>query len=129
LRAFPRGKEQLWFSREWLPTEQRYQWSSEGERGSRSDAKAEFQRDPKHESFTLPNALYRQNACFRVLATAAQSNFLEATCHSYSPQDLTSGDLETLGNLRQKTAEALSTDALRPQRLQDFRRKSAEISR
>jgi hypothetical protein len=62
LRAFPGGKEQLWFIREWLPAEERYKWGPELEAQSRSGATVEFGRDPKQESFTLPNALYLSTA-------------------------------------------------------------------
>jgi uncharacterized protein len=62
LRAFPGGKEQLWFIREWLETEQRYRWGPEEQTDSGRRSKIGFQRDPKQESFTLPNALYLSTA-------------------------------------------------------------------
>jgi hypothetical protein len=62
LRAITGGKEQLWFIREWLLTEQRYQWGPELEPESQNVATTGFQRDPKQESFTLPNALYLSTA-------------------------------------------------------------------
>lgn len=54
LRAFPSGKEQLWFSRDWQPEPQTYKWSPEKPTG--------YRRDPKKEEFTLQNVLYLSKA-------------------------------------------------------------------
>ena len=54
LRAFPTGKEQLWFSRDWQPETQRYKWSPERPTG--------YRRDVKKEEFTLPNVLFLSKA-------------------------------------------------------------------
>ena len=54
LRAFPKIKEQLWFSREWSPATGNYTWSPERPAG--------FQRDPKLEGYTLSNMLFLSKA-------------------------------------------------------------------
>jgi len=54
LRAFPLGKEQLWFSRDWQPESQSYKWSPEKPTG--------YRRDMKKEEFTLPNVLFLSKA-------------------------------------------------------------------
>lgn len=54
LRAFPLGKEQLWFCRDWQPEQQSYKWTPEKPTG--------YRRDPKKEEFTLPNVLFLSKA-------------------------------------------------------------------
>lgn len=54
LRAFPSGKEQLWFCRDWQPESQSYKWSPEKPTG--------YRRDVKKEEFTLPNVLFLSKA-------------------------------------------------------------------
>lgn len=54
LRAFPSGKEQVWFCRDWQADSQSYTWSPEKPTG--------YRRDPKKEEFTLPNVLYLSKA-------------------------------------------------------------------
>ena len=54
LRAFPRGKEQIWFCRDWQETEQNFRWSPVKPTG--------YRRDPKKEEFTLPNVLFLSKA-------------------------------------------------------------------
>jgi AAA15 family ATPase/GTPase len=54
LRAFPSGKEQLWFCREWQPEQQSYKWSPDKPTG--------YRRDAKKEEFTLPNVLFLSKA-------------------------------------------------------------------
>jgi hypothetical protein len=54
LSAFPKGKEQLWFSRQWNSEAKKYVWSPDGS--------SIFKRDHKEEGFTLPNALYVSTA-------------------------------------------------------------------
>jgi len=54
LRAFPKGKEQLWFNRGWNAGSGTYDWSPERPTG--------FERDPQLESYTLPNVLFLSKA-------------------------------------------------------------------
>lgn len=54
LRAFPTGKEQLWFCRDWNEESQTYDWSPEKPTG--------YTRDLKKEEFTLPNVLFLSKA-------------------------------------------------------------------
>jgi len=54
LRAFPLGKEQLWFCRDWQPEGQSYKWTPEKPTG--------YRRDSKKEEFTLPNVLFLSKA-------------------------------------------------------------------
>lgn len=54
LRAFPSGKEQLWFCRDWQPEQQAYKWTPE--------KPTSYRRDPKKEEFTLPNVLFLSKA-------------------------------------------------------------------
>lgn len=54
LRAFPKTKEQLWFSRDWRTESASYQWSPERPTG--------FQRDPQLEGYTLGNMLFLSKA-------------------------------------------------------------------
>lgn len=50
LRAFPKGKEQLWFSRDWQAQSKAYTWTPERPTG--------FQRDQQLEGYTLNNMLF-----------------------------------------------------------------------
>jgi len=54
LRAFPNGKEQLWFCRDWQPDQQNYRWSPDKPTG--------YRRDAKKEEFTLSNVLFLSKA-------------------------------------------------------------------
>ena len=54
LRAFPKAKEQLWFSRGWNAESGSYAWSPERPSG--------FQRDPQLEVYTLSNMLFLSKA-------------------------------------------------------------------
>ena len=54
LRAFPAGKEQVWFCRDWQVNTQRYSWAPERPSG--------YRRDAKKEEFTLSNVLYLSKA-------------------------------------------------------------------
>lgn len=54
LRAFPSGKEQLWFCRDWQPEQQSFKWSPDKPTG--------YRRDAKKEEFTLPNVLFLSKA-------------------------------------------------------------------
>lgn len=54
LRAFPKAKEQLWFSRDWNAKSGSYAWSPERPTG--------FQRDPQLEGYTLSNMLFLSKA-------------------------------------------------------------------
>ena len=54
LRAFPSGKEQLWFCRDWQTESQTNKWTPEKPTG--------YRRDPKKEEFTLPNVLFLSKA-------------------------------------------------------------------
>jgi len=54
LRAFPRAKEQLWFSRDWNAESGSYAWSPERPTG--------FQRDTQLEGYTLSNMLFLSKA-------------------------------------------------------------------
>lgn len=54
LRAFPKAKEQLWFSRDWNAESGSYAWSPERPTG--------FQRDPQLEGYTLSNMLFLSKA-------------------------------------------------------------------
>lgn len=54
LRAFPRTKEQLWFSRDWSVESGSYRWSPERPTG--------FQRDAMLEGYTLSNMLFLSKA-------------------------------------------------------------------
>ena len=54
LRAFPKIKEQLWFSRDWNAESSSYIWSPEHPTG--------FQRDPQLEGYTLSNMLFLSKA-------------------------------------------------------------------
>lgn len=54
LRAFPKAKEQLWFSRDFDPQTQRYTFTPERPTG--------FVRDPQLEGYTLSNMLFLSKA-------------------------------------------------------------------
>ena len=54
LRAFPKAKEQLWFSRDWNAETGVYVWTPERPTG--------FNRDPQLESYTLSNMLFLSKA-------------------------------------------------------------------
>ena len=54
LRAFPKAKEQLWFSRDWNAESGSYAWSPERPSG--------FQRDIQLEGYTLSNMLFLSKA-------------------------------------------------------------------
>jgi AAA15 family ATPase/GTPase len=54
LRAFPKAKEQLWFSRDWNAQSGSYAWSPEQPTG--------FQRDTQLEGYTLNNMLFLSKA-------------------------------------------------------------------
>ena len=54
LRAFPNGKEQVWFSRDWKPEGQTYIWTPE--------KPTSFKRDSKMVEFTLQNVLFLSKA-------------------------------------------------------------------
>jgi hypothetical protein len=54
LRAFPKAKEQLWFSRDWNVESDNYTWSPERPTG--------FQRDTQLEGYTLSNMLFLSKA-------------------------------------------------------------------
>jgi hypothetical protein len=54
LRAFPKAKEQLWFSRDWNAETGSYVWSPERPAG--------FQRDTQLEGYTLSNMLFLSKA-------------------------------------------------------------------
>lgn len=54
LRAFPGGKEQQWFSRDWQPKANAYQWTPENPTG--------FKRDRGREEYTLRNNLFLSKA-------------------------------------------------------------------
>ena len=54
LRAAPKAKEQLWFSRDYDPQADRYHFSPERPTG--------FRRDPQLEGYTLPNVLFLSKA-------------------------------------------------------------------
>jgi AAA15 family ATPase/GTPase len=59
LRCFPKAKEQLWFSRDWIPDSGKsdsgqYAWSPERPTG--------FQRDTQLEGYTLSNMLFLSKA-------------------------------------------------------------------
>ena len=54
LRAFPKTKEQLWFSRDWNAESGSYAWSPERPSG--------FQRDTQLEGYTLSNMLFLSKA-------------------------------------------------------------------
>jgi hypothetical protein len=54
LRAFPRIHEQLWFSRDWVPEKDAYEWTPDRPTG--------FQRDATLEGYTLPNVLFLSKA-------------------------------------------------------------------
>ena len=54
LRAFPKAKEQLWFSRDWIAESGSYTWSPERPSG--------FQRDTQLEGYTLSNMLFLSKA-------------------------------------------------------------------
>ncbi len=54
LRAFPEGKAQTWFEREWVPETASYVFSPEQPTG--------MKRDPAIEARTLPNMLYLSKA-------------------------------------------------------------------
>jgi ABC-type transport system involved in cytochrome c biogenesis ATPase subunit len=54
LRAFPKTKEQLWFSRDWNAESDSYSWSPERPTG--------FQRDVQLEGYTLNNVLFLSKA-------------------------------------------------------------------
>jgi hypothetical protein len=54
LRAFPKAKEQLWFSRDWNAEAGRYTWSPERPTG--------FQRDTQLEGYTLSSMLFLSKA-------------------------------------------------------------------
>lgn len=54
LRAFPKAKEQLWFSRDWSAESGAYAWTPERPTG--------FQRDQQLEGYTLSNMLFLSKA-------------------------------------------------------------------
>ena len=54
LRAFPKAKEQLWFSRDWNAESGSYAWTPERPTG--------FQRDTQLEGYTLSNMLFLSKA-------------------------------------------------------------------
>ncbi len=54
LRAFPKAKEQVWFSRDWNAESGSYVWSPERPTG--------FQRDTQLEGYTLSNMLFLSKA-------------------------------------------------------------------
>lgn len=54
LRAVPKSKEQLWFSRDYHPESDSYHFSPERPSG--------FKRDPQLEGYTLPNVLFLSKA-------------------------------------------------------------------
>jgi hypothetical protein len=54
LRAFPKVKEQLWFSRDWNAESSGYAWSPERPTG--------FERDTQLEGYTLSNVLFLSKA-------------------------------------------------------------------
>ncbi len=54
LRAFPKAKEQVWFSRDWNVKSGSYSWSPERPTG--------FQRDTQLEGYTLSNMLFLSKA-------------------------------------------------------------------
>ncbi len=54
LRAFPKAKEQLWFSRDWNAESGAYAWTPERPTG--------FQRDQQLEGYTLSNMLFLSKA-------------------------------------------------------------------
>jgi hypothetical protein len=54
LRAFPKGKEQLWYSRDWQAQSKAYIWTPERPTG--------FQRDQQLEGYTLSNMLFLSKA-------------------------------------------------------------------
>lgn len=54
LRAFPSGREQVWYARDWDPESSAYVWSPERPTG--------FRRDPQLENYTLRNMLFLSKA-------------------------------------------------------------------
>ena len=54
LRAFPEAREQIWYSRDWVPDESLYVWTPERPSG--------FRRDTQLEGYTLPNMLFLSKA-------------------------------------------------------------------
>lgn len=54
LTAYPEGKAQLWYERNWNPKTGAYEWTPE--------RSAYYQRDPKRVEFTRPNAFYLSTA-------------------------------------------------------------------
>jgi hypothetical protein len=54
LRAFPKTREQLWFSRDWDDKKEVYAWTPEDPSG--------YRRDPHRESYTLKNVLFLSKA-------------------------------------------------------------------
>ncbi len=48
VRAFPSGKEQLWYSRDWHPENQLYEWTPDRPTG--------YHHDAKKQEYTLPNS-------------------------------------------------------------------------
>jgi len=61
LIAYPEGRKQTWYARKWAENAGAYRYSPE--------TSSVFQRDPKQEEFTRPNALF--------LSTAVQLNNLQ----------------------------------------------------
>lgn len=54
LRAFPNGREQTWYARDWIPESAAYAWTPERPTG--------FRRDPQLEGYTLSNMLFLSKA-------------------------------------------------------------------
>lgn len=54
LRAFPSGREQAWYARDWDAQTSAYTWTPERPKG--------FQRDPQLEGYTLGNMLFLSKA-------------------------------------------------------------------
>ena len=54
LRAFPKTREQIWFSRDWNSEKETYLWTPESPAG--------YRRDPHRESYTLKNVLFLSKA-------------------------------------------------------------------
>jgi len=54
LRAFPGAREQVWYSRDWVPSAAAYEWTPERPTG--------FRRDTQLEGYTLRNMLFLSKA-------------------------------------------------------------------
>lgn len=54
LSAFPKGREQVWYEREWDDDSEAYEW--------RPDRPTDFKRDPKIVGYTRDNALFLSTA-------------------------------------------------------------------